>query len=175
MEAQIRGAKHLMDQTQAEWSHWADGLRRDHTGRTSFPSPLSDGGIPAGWRVHSHRTDNQGHVQWCLVHRDAGGWLLLTHHLLLETTTLRWGRESLAAAYEMYQRDAERTDPAGAEARWLCEWFSGALVNLYDPTEATEAAEQTLFALSGMLRTPPRAALSRARNAPRPTGSETAP
>lgn len=39
----------------------------------------------------------------------------------------------------------------------LVDWFKTELLALYDPTDPVEAAEQTLFALSGRMRVPPRA------------------
>lgn len=161
----VQRSRHLIDQTQVEMSGWIGGLRRNRTGRTLYPSPTTEAGLPARWRLHSTLADVDRSVQWCLVERDAGGWILLYHHLLLEQTAMRWGRESLAAAYETLQRDAARPDGSG-EARALADWLRDVLVGLYDPTDPDEAAERMLFALSGNLRTPPRAALSLARAVP---------
>lgn len=124
------------------------------------PDPRYPGGLPQGWTVHAVMSEFVGENDLCVVRRAGGGVALLRRESdLNRIVTLVQSAPTLVELdsflFERYppERDAERE--WGAVIR---DWVRGVIISLYDRTDPDEAAEQTLLALSGRIRTPPRAA-----------------
>lgn len=121
----------------------------------AHPHPDAPKGLPAGWdSVATHATDHAtaDEVVWCLVRRQAGGWLLVSHHSRAQHTELVVAQESIGDLYAVTVRGRDRID-FHAE---VVDWLKVVISAMFDPNDPAEAAEQVLFALSDQIRTPPR-------------------
>lgn len=148
----------LWDIVHAEWDAAIAKVRDDEglprlNDRSTFAEVL-----PAGWRVVSTFPYGDGYIDWHLARREAGGWVLFS--VAGEDHELQFG-SAVAALSTLYdQNDASLRSGGGAPMAALrahVRWYRDVLLSLYNPTDPDEAAAQMLFALSGVLRTPPKA------------------
>lgn len=159
-------SRRFYDLVREEYRCWQDtvpleaGPTAAAAKRRLFPRPDQPGGLPLGWQPVSCHVEvgRQAQVGWFLTHRDTGGWVLLVHKDDAASTSLADAKEHLSALYTEYADTLAAEGTSGM--RLVAEttrWFQGVLGSLYDPTDPAEAAEQVLLALTGRVRTPPRA------------------
>lgn len=125
------------------------------------PAPETPGGLPEGWTLFSqqHRPGPAGGT-WAMARRpdeSGGGWVVILHWDTKALSEFLFARQSLA---EMYVELVEATKFMASNdiSTASLGWYKELLIGLYDPTDPSEASEQMLFALSGTMRNPPRAA-----------------
>lgn len=150
-------AHRFWDIAHAEWDAAVAPAREAEHGPCLHERPL-DEFLPAGWRIVSTCPYGDAFIRWHLARRDAGGWVLFS--VGGERRQLQFGAAArhLATLYEQNQSRLSNGDGAPMTAlRAHVRWYGEVLASLYDPTDPDEAAEQVLFALSGTLRTPPKA------------------
>lgn len=125
------------------------------------PAPEATGGLPAGWTLASQRPrPGTAGATWAMARRAreiGGGWVVLLHWDDDALTEFLFANESLADLYVDLVATT-KVMKANDIATASLGWYKELLVGLYDPTDPDEAAEQMLFALSGVMRTPPKAA-----------------
>lgn len=125
------------------------------------PAPETIGGLPEGWTLVSQRLrPGAAGGTWAMARRAAemgGGWVVIVHWDDDALTEFLFASESLADLYVDLVTTTKVMQPNDIATASL-EWYKELLVNLYDPADPAEAAEQMLFALSGTMRVPPRAA-----------------
>lgn len=123
------------------------------------PDPAHPGALPHGWTSKAVLTEFTEDTDLHLLHRSGGGVGLLSRNRRLQSNRLLQTSDTLvgldAYFHERHPSEGDADQPAMGTAR---TWVRTVLVSLYDTTDPVEAAEQTLLALSGRLRTPPRAA-----------------
>lgn len=153
-------AHRFWDIAHAEWDAAVAPLREAEHGPRLRERPL-DEFLPAGWRIVSTCPYGDDFIRWHLSRRDAGGWVLFS--VGGEQGQLQFGSAAahLSTLYEQNRSRMDKGNKGGSAPmtalRAHVRWFGEVLASLYDPTDPVEAAEQTLFILSGLLRTPPRA------------------
>jgi hypothetical protein len=114
--------------------------------------------LPDGWNVLARTPCNDLDVLYHLFNRDAGGWALLFRY---ESGRVVFGAaiSDLCAWYTGLQQTIERIPSAPNRLpRALVAWARPIISSLFDPEDPAEAAEQMLFAFTGRIMTPPRAA-----------------
>lgn len=124
------------------------------------PEPIQPGGLPRGWTTRAVLREFQPEADLHLVCREGGGVGLLRHERDLHRTMRIFSMADNLV--DLDTRLFERYPPGANEDQGLLggvrDWVRGVLVALYDLADPEEAAEATLLALSGRVRTPPRAA-----------------
>lgn len=148
-----------------EFAQWQDLPRRwmVSTGGTpqyADPQPLPDdpGGLPRGWAPRFVRRNHFRHIDLHLVQRLAGGVALMRHDLRQNQTSMWLTGDTLHHFHRWLHAvhpDGSPVAPGGLLV--LRDWAQACLASLYDTTDPAEAAEQALLALSGTMRTPPKA------------------
>lgn len=114
--------------------------------------------LPDGWSVLAPAPCNDLDVLYHLFSREAGGWAMLFRY---ESGRVVFGAaiDDLCAWYTGLQQTIERAPSAPNRLpRALVAWARPIISSLFDPSDPVEAAEQMLFAFTGRVRTPPRAA-----------------
>lgn len=147
--------KELAHEISAEHYNWA----RSGGAPATQPDPDAEDGLPPGWRLvayHPHWWAESGFV---LCARNAGGWTVLVRSHDTRRTALLSIDCSL---WHLYDSLVWVTEPAGSNHTVIevhaRAWLQAAITSMYDPTNPDEAAEQTMFALSGILYRDPSAA-----------------
>lgn len=153
-----------------EFMRWSEAHQRARgiiptgppkSGTRPHPAPHAPDGLPEGWTLASTRTrPGPRRGTWAMARRpqeNGGGWVVLLHWDDNALTEFLFARQALADMYvELVRATTMMASNEISDAS--LDWYKELLVGLYDPTDPTEAAEQMLFALSGVMRTPPRAA-----------------
>lgn len=157
---------------EAEFARWKDTTPtwRTATGAewsgTSKRHPYAGdlGGLPDGWHsrfIGPYLTFDDTDLH--LIQRTDGGVAVVRCERDISRNTLWQTADSLLdldAWLHSLCDDHDKDDPAQpplAATVFLRDWVRTCLISLYNQDDPGEAAEQTLLALGGRLRTPPRA------------------
>lgn len=140
------------DEVRNEFDRWRDALpevEEPDSTVTWFPPITSPDGLPHGWRIRARSVNalrsRPAQTLYCVVSRDAGGWMLMRHkragsgHARTFITDIAEDFASLVTDLNSYVLStARRTEVA---------LIHDLMVSSYNPDIPAEEAEQILIAL----------------------------
>lgn len=178
-------AKSLGRQANDEWTEWLHTLPAGKAAAFSthnFPDPRETNGLPDGWRVvtyrdyrapRTHKNAYADDYAIFIAEHSSGGWVVGRHEktygvaeddsvLVDGYSRMLWIHTNLASMYKDL-RTPPGSLPPNRQEQQMGDVVAELLTTLFDDTDPTEAAEKTLFALTGVLTYTP-AATRRVRN-----------
>lgn len=147
----------------AQFRDWTSQRQRLF-GNAGGPAPTEAGGLPDGWVTFGGPlalTDFTHMYLLRLPHPEvsAGYWASAWFDIPSSFTTVRRMDSTPLGLLRWYEPEAVPDGATGDKNRTrIHQWMVHLMAGLYDANDPCEAAEQTLFLLSGHMRTPPVAA-----------------